>query len=288
MAQIKIVTLDNLKRFWSKIKEKLDAITSKLSALKLSDITDVTATVDEVNYLSGVKSAVQTQIDAKAPLASPNFTGVPTAPTAQAGTKDTTIATTAFVSAAVTKAIEDADLTDALNDYAKTEDVEGMIEAAKPDLSKYFNVPPVYNSSTKKIEFYHDTTKVAELDATPFIKDGMVSEVKIADGKADGDNNGKKVILVTFNTDAGQEDIEIPLEGIFNANNYYDKTTIDGKIELLATQAELADYAKTSEVQEALKPYAKTSEVEGLLKDYVKSEELVAYTNDEIDGIFTA
>ena len=37
--------------------------------------TDVTATAAELNYVSGVTSAIQTQLDAKAPIASPTFTG---------------------------------------------------------------------------------------------------------------------------------------------------------------------------------------------------------------------
>lgn len=37
--------------------------------------TAVTATVTELNYTDGVTSAIQTQLDAKAPLASPTFTG---------------------------------------------------------------------------------------------------------------------------------------------------------------------------------------------------------------------
>lgn len=44
---------------------------------------------------------VTTNLAAKAPLASPTFTGVPAAPTATGGTNTTQIATTAFVTAAV-------------------------------------------------------------------------------------------------------------------------------------------------------------------------------------------
>jgi len=54
-------------------------------------------TSTEVSYLDGVTSSIQTQLDTKAPLASPNFTGEPTAPTANADQTDTAIATTAFV-----------------------------------------------------------------------------------------------------------------------------------------------------------------------------------------------
>lgn len=57
----------------------------------------VTPTHTELNYVDGVTSAIQTQLDAKAPLASPTLTGTPLAPTAAAGTSTTQIATTAFV-----------------------------------------------------------------------------------------------------------------------------------------------------------------------------------------------
>lgn len=51
---------------------------------------------------------VQTALNNKANLASPTFTGTPSAPTAAAGTNTTQIATTAFVSSAVVTAIADA------------------------------------------------------------------------------------------------------------------------------------------------------------------------------------
>jgi hypothetical protein len=41
--------------------------------------------------------AIETAVGTKADLASPTFTGIPTAPTASAGTSSTQIATTAFV-----------------------------------------------------------------------------------------------------------------------------------------------------------------------------------------------
>jgi hypothetical protein len=57
----------------------------------------ITPTHTELNYVDGVTSAIQTQIDAKAAIASPTFTGTPAAPTAAAGTSTTQLATTAFV-----------------------------------------------------------------------------------------------------------------------------------------------------------------------------------------------
>jgi len=61
----------------------------------------------ELSYVKGVTSAIQTQINAKAPLASPTFTGTPTLPTGTigvtqtAGNNTTALATTAFVASAV-------------------------------------------------------------------------------------------------------------------------------------------------------------------------------------------
>lgn len=57
----------------------------------------VTPTHTELNYVDGVTSAIQTQLDLKAPLASPVLTGTPEAPTATLGNSTTQIATTEFV-----------------------------------------------------------------------------------------------------------------------------------------------------------------------------------------------
>jgi hypothetical protein len=56
-----------------------------------------TTTSTEIGYVAGVSSSIQDQLDDKAPLASPSFTGSPVAPTASADQNDTQIATTAFV-----------------------------------------------------------------------------------------------------------------------------------------------------------------------------------------------
>lgn len=58
-------------------------------------IGNVSAT--EISYLDGVTGALQGQLDLKAPLADPTFTGVPAAPTAATGDNTTQISTTAFV-----------------------------------------------------------------------------------------------------------------------------------------------------------------------------------------------
>lgn len=56
---------------------------------------------DSHNHIISNVDGLQTALDAKAPLASPNLTGTPTAPTAAIGTNTTQIATTAFVNSEI-------------------------------------------------------------------------------------------------------------------------------------------------------------------------------------------
>ena len=53
----------------------LGGTTVTATAAELNLLDGVTATTAELNYMDGVTSNVQTQLDAKAPLASPTFTG---------------------------------------------------------------------------------------------------------------------------------------------------------------------------------------------------------------------
>lgn len=78
-----------------------------------------------------------------------------------------------------------------------------------------------YDSNEKKILFYDKSNNqlATYVDATDFIKDGMLSGVTVS-----GSN-----LVMTFNTDAGKEDISLSLTQIFNPSNYYTKTDIDEK-----------------------------------------------------------
>jgi hypothetical protein len=95
----------------------LDGITASTAELNLLD--GVTATTTELNYVDGVTSAIQDQLNAKAPLDAPALTGIPTAPTAAPGTNSTQIATTAYADAAVAALVDGApELLDTLNELA--------------------------------------------------------------------------------------------------------------------------------------------------------------------------
>jgi len=74
-------------------------VNSSVVQLRVANVDDT-----EIGYLDGVTSAIQTQISAKAPLASPALTGSPTAPTAAAANNSNQIATTAYADRAASNA----------------------------------------------------------------------------------------------------------------------------------------------------------------------------------------
>jgi len=65
---------------------KLDGLTA--SKDELNKLDGVTATTAEINHTGGVSSNIQTQLNAKAPTASPTFTGTANIPTVNATTVD--------------------------------------------------------------------------------------------------------------------------------------------------------------------------------------------------------
>ena len=85
-----------------------------------STTTIGTVSPTELGYLDGVTSGIQSQLNAKAPLASPALTGTPTTPTAAAGTNTTQIASTAYVRTEVANIVNSAPATlDTLNEIAQ-------------------------------------------------------------------------------------------------------------------------------------------------------------------------
>ncbi len=64
-----------------------------------------------------------------------------------------------------------------------------------------------YDTATKKIQLLGiDDAKIAEVDATNFIKDGMVSDVSF--------DSTSKTLTITFNTDSGKEAIPVDLSSL--------------------------------------------------------------------------
>lgn len=114
------------------------------------------------------------------------------------------------------------------------------------DISDLFNGAE-YDTQTKRINFKHGNTVLAYIDATAFIKDGMVSNVEVKNVTISGEY--VLCLVITFNTDAGKEPINIPISSIFDASNYYTKTETDNtfvKPADLATVATSGDYTDLS------------------------------------------
>lgn len=83
-----------------------------------------------------------------------------------------------------------------------------------------------YDSNTKRINFRSsDSTIVCYLDATLFIKDGIVDSVRV--DNIEIDDTLTKCLVISFNTDADKQDIIIPIKDIIDQDLFYTKTEID-------------------------------------------------------------
>ena len=84
------------------IFDEIDTLLGGTSAAEFAILDGITATTAELNFVDGVTSAIQTQMDAKAPISSPTFTGTAIIPTADITTAD--IATANITTATITTA----------------------------------------------------------------------------------------------------------------------------------------------------------------------------------------
>lgn len=183
---------------------------------------------------------------------------------------------------------------------AKESDLNAKIQALNGSLGGTVSSTVAsgeYSSQDKKIYLKNVSGKtLSEIDATDFIKDGMVTSVSVV-----GEN-----LVITFNTDAGHEDINIPISAIFNANNYYTKTEIDTKVDDINSTIEsygqvtsqalndlgtrLDDYGKvTSQSLNDLSTkfgdyYTKTEVDTAIANVDVTSQLQNYYTKAEVDG----
>lgn len=126
------------------------------SGLKLEDISDVEASATEVNLLKGATTAVKDL----APLASPELTGTPTAPTATAGTNTTQVATTAFVKDAVDTAVSTvkADLGSALTYKGSVNDYDSLPKSGQSKGDTY-NVVAAHDNTPAGTNYAWDGEK---------------------------------------------------------------------------------------------------------------------------------
>ena len=142
----------------------------------------------------------------------------------------------------------------------------------KPILTNYFD-GAVYDSNTKRINFKNGNVVKAYIDATAFIKDGMVDNVEIENGK----------LIITFNTESGKEPIELDITAIFDPSNYYDKSTIDDFLDDKANVADLATVATSGEYSDLINPPTNVSDFTNDAGYLVQADiptNISAFTND--------
>lgn len=84
-----------------------------------------------------------------------------------------------------------------------------------------------WNSTDKKIYFYDNAsatgTALAYIDGTDFVKDGFLESVTIENKTISGES--VPCLVFIWNTDAGIQETDIPLSGIFDPTNYVDMAT---------------------------------------------------------------
>ena len=141
-----------------------------------------------------------------------------------------------------------------------------------------------YDKESKRINFYNTSTGgtvLGYVDATDFIKDGMVSNVEIKEVAEKG-----VCLVITFNSDSGKKAIEIPISQIFDASNYYTKSPTDSAIAAYTYDKATIDQ-KVAEggTFDPTQYYDKTA-TDNLLAN--KADKATTYTKTDVDNAITA
>ena len=124
-----------------------------------------------------------------------------------------------------------------------------------------------YDSDTKRLELKNTSKEViSSIDATAFIKDGMLDSVTVSGGN----------LNFVFNTDAGKETISIPLSEFFDASAYYTKSEVDANLENYYTKTEVDNKGYCTEAEVNANHYTKTEINNGY------------YSKSEVDGGYIA
>ena len=186
----------------------------------------------------------------------------------------------------VSNFVTDEELVYALDDYVEkngfntyTAETAAVIaeldnrKADKSELSPYFD-GAAYDEKTREIKFYHNGQVKTQIDATPFIKDGMVNSVRLENG----------YLIVTFNTDAGKEPISIEIGSIFEPSNYYTKAEIGDKFQPIGNYVSASTYTAFTSTTNASINNLRTTKLDA--SAYTPSDLSNYYTKAEIGDNF--
>lgn len=140
-----------------------------------------------------------------------------------------------------------------------------------------------WNSNDKKIYFYDNAsatgTALAYIDATDFVKDGFLSSVTIDNRTISGES--VPCLVFIWNTDAGIQETDVPLSGIFDPSNYYSKAETDEAIS--AATSGKADTSAVTAVNDVLTAHTADTTIHVTSSDKTtwngKQDALVSGTN---------
>ncbi len=140
-----------------------------------------------------------------------------------------------------------------------------------------------WNSTDKKIYFYDNAsatgTALAYIDGTDFVKDGFLSSVTIDNRTISGES--VPCLIFIWNTDAGIQETDVPLSGIFDPNNYYSKAETDSAIS--AATSGKADTSAVTAVNDVLTAHTANTDIHVTTSDKTtwsgKQDALVSGTN---------
>ena len=140
------------------------------------------------------------------------------------GKADTT-AVTQEISAAVSGKADTTAVTEAISEAVSgkldTSIFQTYSGATDTALASKF-AGATWNSTDKKIYFYDNAsatgTALAYIDGTDFVKDGFLQSVTIENKTISGES--VPCLVFIWNTDAGIQETDIPLSGIFDPTNY--------------------------------------------------------------------
>jgi hypothetical protein len=124
-----------------------------------------------------------------------------------------------------------------------------------------------YDSTTKRINFYHESTGgtvLAYIDASDFVKDSFLESVSIENRVIEGES--VPCLVFVWNTESGKEETVIPLSGIFDPSNYYTKTEIDNIVTAITEDIEeatsgKADTSAVTQINDALTAHTANTDI---------------------------
>lgn len=231
-------TLTNKTLTSPKINENV-AMTASATELNVLDGIPATLTATELGYVDGVTSAIQTQLNAKAPLASPSFTGTVTLPIGLTGVlrADTGVVSvdtdiTDLVSAASTTAAGKVELattaeTETGTDTARAVTPDGLHDMTTLAGAAWFldeddmvSNSAVKTASQQSIKAYVDTA-IAGASGSP---GGSNTQVQFNDGGAFGGDAG---LVYNKTTDALTLGGNLAITGVAGQTNVFNESGAD-------------------------------------------------------------